>query len=284
MLPLLPLYATELGAPPIVLGLLTSAFAVTNAIRPARCRVPLRALGRAAADDRRAGRSTAAMNALIATAATAAWLLTWRTTAGFGGGAMIVSERIYLAQSIVPARRAFANGIISAAQSAGTVAGPGVRRLRRRDRRAASAVRDRRDHERGRPRRHALPAPRAASHHRGRATTARPMSRSGSAPWRRCSSPTWRCWPATADSSRPTRRWPRPSSGGRSSRSGSRSRSSVPAASCSGPALAHLARPDRAAPRGDRVADHRRPHSGWASSSGSRSRRSTGSPSWPAAG
>ena len=31
MLPLLPLYATELGAPPIVLGLLTSAFAVTNA-------------------------------------------------------------------------------------------------------------------------------------------------------------------------------------------------------------------------------------------------------------
>ena len=64
------------------------------------------------------------MNALIATAATAAWLLTWRTTAGFGGGAMIVSERIYLAQSIEPARRAFANGIISAAQSAGTVAGP----------------------------------------------------------------------------------------------------------------------------------------------------------------
>ena len=31
MLQLLPLYATELGAPPIVLGLLTSAFAVTNA-------------------------------------------------------------------------------------------------------------------------------------------------------------------------------------------------------------------------------------------------------------
>ncbi|MDQ2673115.1 MAG: MFS transporter, partial [Chloroflexota bacterium] len=32
MLPLLPLYATELGAPPFVLGLLTGAFAVTNAI------------------------------------------------------------------------------------------------------------------------------------------------------------------------------------------------------------------------------------------------------------
>ena len=31
MLPLLPLYATELGAPPFVLGLLTSLFAITNA-------------------------------------------------------------------------------------------------------------------------------------------------------------------------------------------------------------------------------------------------------------
>ena len=32
MLPLLPLYATELGATPFVLGLLTSSFAVTNAV------------------------------------------------------------------------------------------------------------------------------------------------------------------------------------------------------------------------------------------------------------
>jgi predicted MFS family arabinose efflux permease len=66
----------------------------------------------------------AAMNALIATAASAGWLLTWRTSAGFGGGAMIVSERIYLARVVEPARRAFANGIVSAGQSAGTVAGP----------------------------------------------------------------------------------------------------------------------------------------------------------------
>jgi DHA1 family tetracycline resistance protein-like MFS transporter len=65
-----------------------------------------------------------AMNALIATAASAPWLLAWRTAAGFGGGAMIVSERIYLAQIVEPARRAFANGIVSAGQSAGTVTGP----------------------------------------------------------------------------------------------------------------------------------------------------------------
>ena len=123
MLPLLPLYATELGAPPFVLGLLTGAFAVTNAIGQ---------LGAGFLAERFGPRRMmsaglgfyAAMNALIATAASAPWLLAWRTAAGFGGGAMIVSERIYLAQLVEPARRAFANGIVSAGQSAGTVMGP----------------------------------------------------------------------------------------------------------------------------------------------------------------
>lgn len=123
MLPLLPLYATELGAPPFVLGLLTGAFAVTNAIGQ---------LGSGLLAERFGPRRlmTAGlgfygfMNALIATAASAPWLFGWRTAAGFGGGAMIVSERIYLAQVVEPARRAFANGIVSAGQSAGTVTGP----------------------------------------------------------------------------------------------------------------------------------------------------------------
>jgi MFS family permease len=123
MLPLLPLYATELGAPPFVLGLLTGAFAVTNAIGQ---------LGSGFLAERFGPRRImsaglgfyGAMNALIATAATAPWLLAWRTSAGFGGGAMIVSERIYLAQVTEPARRAFANSIVSAGQSAGTVTGP----------------------------------------------------------------------------------------------------------------------------------------------------------------
>jgi MFS family permease len=125
MLPLLPLYATELGAPPFVLGLLTSSFAVTNAIGQ---------LGSGFLAERWGARRTmtgglglyATMNALIATAASAPWLLTWRSLAGFGGGAMLISERIYIAQVVVPARRAFANGVISAAQSAGAVAGPAV--------------------------------------------------------------------------------------------------------------------------------------------------------------
>jgi MFS family permease len=125
MLPLLPLYATELGAPPFLLGLLTGSFAVTNA------------MGQLAAGflaERRGARRLmtagigfyAAMNALIATAVSAPWLLGWRTLAGFGGGAVIVSERIYLTQVVEPARRAFANGIVSAGQSLGTVAGPVV--------------------------------------------------------------------------------------------------------------------------------------------------------------
>ena len=45
MLPLLPLYATELGAPPCVLGLLTSSFAVTNAIGQLGLGLPGRRVG-----------------------------------------------------------------------------------------------------------------------------------------------------------------------------------------------------------------------------------------------
>jgi DHA1 family multidrug resistance protein-like MFS transporter len=125
MLPLLPLFATELGATPFVLGLLTASFALTNAIGQ---------LGTGFLVDRFGSRRLmsagvglyAAMNALIATSAAAPWLIAWRSLAGFGGGAMIVSERVYITEVTNPARRAFANGIISAAQSAGLVMGPAV--------------------------------------------------------------------------------------------------------------------------------------------------------------
>jgi MFS transporter, DHA1 family, multidrug resistance protein len=123
MLPLLPLFATELGATPFVLGLLTSVFAVTNGIGQ---------LGVGLLSDRYGSRRFiagglalyASMNALIATAASAVWLVAWRALSGFGGGALIVSERIYLTEITAPERRAFANGILSAAASAGMVAGP----------------------------------------------------------------------------------------------------------------------------------------------------------------
>ena len=99
----------------------------------------------------------AAMNALIATAATAAWLLVWRTAAGFGGGTMIVTERIYLAQVAQPSRRAFANGIISAAPVGRLRRRSGGRRLRRRDRRPPRSVHHRGGDQHVRPHRHALP-------------------------------------------------------------------------------------------------------------------------------
>ena len=125
MLPLLPLYATELGAPPRVLGLLTSSFALTNAIGQLATGFLAERFGSRRMMTGGMG-LYAGMNALIATAASAPWLLTWRSIAGFGGGAMIVAERIYIAQVTRPERRAFANGVVSAAQSAGTVAGPAV--------------------------------------------------------------------------------------------------------------------------------------------------------------
>jgi MFS transporter, DHA1 family, multidrug resistance protein len=123
MLPLLPLFATELGATPFVLGLLTSVFAVTNGIGQ---------FGVGVLSDRYGSRRFiagglglyAGMNALIATAASAVWLVAWRALSGFGGGALIVSQRIYLTEITAPERRAFANGVLSAAASAGMVAGP----------------------------------------------------------------------------------------------------------------------------------------------------------------
>ena len=92
MLPLLPLYATELGAPPRVLGLLTSSFALTNAIGQLATGFLAERFGSRRMMTGGMG-LYAGMNALIATAASAPWLLTWRSIAGFGGGAMIVAAR-----------------------------------------------------------------------------------------------------------------------------------------------------------------------------------------------
>jgi MFS transporter, DHA1 family, multidrug resistance protein len=125
MLPLLPLYATQLGASPTVLGLLTAAFGVTNAIGqlaggflaerfPARRLVPT-GIG-----------IYAAANVLIATASAAVPLVAFRALAGLGGGLNQVAERLYVTQVTASARRAFANGVLSAAGAAGSVLGPAM--------------------------------------------------------------------------------------------------------------------------------------------------------------
>lgn len=123
MLPLIPLYAVSLGASPWQLGLLTSAFAVANAVSQ---------LAAGLLTDRfgprgfiRGGIATyAGANVLIATAATAPILIAYRALAGLGTGVNLVAARIYLAQITDPLRMAFTNGVLSAALSAGQVAGP----------------------------------------------------------------------------------------------------------------------------------------------------------------
>jgi len=125
MLPLLPLYATSLGATPTVLGLLTSSFAV------------LIAVGQLAGGylvERVAPRrlvsfgivTYATANVLISTAGAALPLIAFRSLAGLGAGVNQVAERLYVAQAIDRTRLAFANGVLSAAGSAGTVLGPTV--------------------------------------------------------------------------------------------------------------------------------------------------------------
>jgi len=125
MLPLLPLYALELGATPFVLGLLTSTFAITNAIGQLMTgflaeRFPVRRMLAVGIG------SYAIANFLIASAGTAAALLVFRAASGIGGGVMLVGERLYLVQITERARLAFANGVLSAAGSAGSVAGPAI--------------------------------------------------------------------------------------------------------------------------------------------------------------
>jgi predicted MFS family arabinose efflux permease len=123
MLPLLPLYAQDLGATPDQLGLMVSSFAVTQTIGQlgsgamlgvisARRQMPL---GQGA---------YAAANVLIATANAAVPLIVFRALAGLGGGLSIIAERLYIARVADQARLAFTNGIVSAAGSAGSVFGP----------------------------------------------------------------------------------------------------------------------------------------------------------------
>ena len=125
MLPLLPLYALSLGASPLQLGLMTSGFAVANGVAQFASGFLMDRYGA-----RRfivAGIGTyAAANVLIATAPTAIALIGYRFVAGLGGGVNMVATRLYIAQTAEQASLAFFNSIISAANSAGSVLGPGL--------------------------------------------------------------------------------------------------------------------------------------------------------------
>lgn len=123
MLPLIPLYAISLGAAPVQLGLLTSAFALAVAVSQFVSGLVVDRLGSRSLI--RGGIATyATANLLIATAVTAPMLIGYRTLAGLGAGVNIISTRIYLAAVADPAHMAFVNGVVSAAYSAGQVIGP----------------------------------------------------------------------------------------------------------------------------------------------------------------
>jgi MFS family permease len=123
MLPLLPVYAIELGATPTQLGFMVAAFSVTSTIGqlssgwlaswiPARRQMPL---GQAV---------YATGNFLIASTAAAVPLIAFRAMSGLGGGLTIIAERLYIARAATRARLAFLNGVVSAAGSSGSILGP----------------------------------------------------------------------------------------------------------------------------------------------------------------
>jgi MFS family permease len=123
MIPLLPVYATTLGASPNVLFWLTSGFAITSTVGQlaagtfAERFTPRRQIPAGSA-------FYAASNVLIATATSALPLVVFRAMAGLGGGVMLIAERLYVVQITESGRLAFANGVLSAAGSVGAILGP----------------------------------------------------------------------------------------------------------------------------------------------------------------
>jgi MFS family permease len=125
MLPLLPLYGLALGASPLQLGLMTSAFSITNALAQ---------FGSGFLLDRYGARRFVSFgtaiyavgNALIASAQSAFALIAFRGFAGIGGGTNLVASQLYISQVADRARLAFFNSVLSAARSAGSVLGPAL--------------------------------------------------------------------------------------------------------------------------------------------------------------
>jgi MFS family permease len=125
MLPLLPLYGLYLGASPLQLGLMTSAFAITNAAAQFGSGFLIDRYG--ARRFVNAGTALYAIaNGLIASAQSAVALIAFRGLAGAGGGMNIVASQLYISQVADRARLAFFNSVLSAARSAGSVLGPAL--------------------------------------------------------------------------------------------------------------------------------------------------------------
>src|SRR3990172_6782449 len=123
MLPLMPLYAISLGASPVQLGLMTSAFSLMNTGGQLLAGVYMDRYG--SLPFIRVGTALyAAGNALIATARDAVSLIAYRGFAGLGAGGNLIGSRVYIAQVAPRERMAMVNGVLASAASAGQVIGP----------------------------------------------------------------------------------------------------------------------------------------------------------------
>jgi MFS family permease len=123
--PLIPLFGVSVGATPAQLGLVTSAFALMNAAGAIGTGLLVKRLGARAFIGAGIG-TYAVANFAVAIVRDAAGLIASRAAAGLGTGAGMVGRRIYLTDSTDPRRLAFANGVLSAADAAGQVAGPAI--------------------------------------------------------------------------------------------------------------------------------------------------------------
>lgn len=123
MLPLLPLYAVQVGATPGQMGLMVGAFSVTSTL--GQLSAGVLATWLSARRQMPLGQGIYALgNFLMATTATALPLIAFRAMSGFGGGLTLISERLYIARVTAQERLAFVNGVVSAAGSSGSVVGP----------------------------------------------------------------------------------------------------------------------------------------------------------------
>ena len=123
MLPVIPLFAIELGASPIVLGLMVSVSAVASAGG--------QLIGGFVSDRTGARRLLPAgsvaygiANLATVTVGSIAPVVALRGLSGLGSGAFIVGERLYIRQVVDRARLAFANGLVQAAAAVGLIIGP----------------------------------------------------------------------------------------------------------------------------------------------------------------
>ena len=123
MLPIIPLFAIELGASPVVLALMVSISAVASAGG--------QLLGGVVSDRAGARRLLPAglvayglANLVTAGLSSVAPVVALRGLSGLGSGAYIVGERLYIRQVVDRVRLAFANGLVQAAGAAGLIIGP----------------------------------------------------------------------------------------------------------------------------------------------------------------